>query len=126
MYEKRLSRWTSIEWVLLPHKATADLETNQILQKIPDRDFVILLDERGTLHTTEQMSPLLDGWIASSRPLTFVIGGAFGVTEALRKRADFIWSLSPLVFPHQLVRILLLEQMYRLFDVRAGGKYHHK
>jgi 23S rRNA (pseudouridine1915-N3)-methyltransferase len=126
MYEKRLSRWTSMEWVLLPHKTTADLESSQILQRISDRDYVILLDERGVLHTTEQMTILLDGWIDSSRPLTFVIGGAFGVTDTMRKRADFVWSLSPLVFPHQLVRVLLCEQLYRLFNVRAGGKYHHK
>lgn len=126
MYEKRLSRWTSMEWVLLPHKTTADLESSQILQRISDRDYVILLDERGVLHTTEQMTILLDGWIGSSRPLTFVIGGAFGVTDTMRKRADFVWSLSPLVFPHQLVRVLLCEQLYRLFNVRAGGKYHHK
>ncbi len=126
MYEKRLSRWTSMEWVLLPHKTTADLESSQILQRISDRDYVILLDERGVLHTTEQMTILLDGWIDSSRPLTFVIGGAFGVTDTMRKRADFVLSLSPLVFPHQLVRVLLCEQLYRLFNVRAGGKYHHK
>lgn len=115
-----------MEWVLLPHKTTADLESSQILQRISDRDYVILLDERGVLHTTEQMTILLDGWIGSSRPLTFVIGGAFGVTDTMRKRADFVWSLSPLVFPHQLVRVLLCEQLYRLFNVRAGGKYHHK
>lgn len=124
-YEKRLSRWVKLEWTLLPHSNSGNLESAQILQRITDREFVVLLDERGTLHSTEHMSALLDNWIGKSRPIVFVIGGAYGVSDLLRERADFVWSLSPLVFPHQLVRLLLTEQLYRLFDVRAGGKYHH-
>jgi 23S rRNA (pseudouridine1915-N3)-methyltransferase len=57
--------------------------------------------------------------------VVIIIGGAYGVDENVRKRADLIWSLSPLVFPHQLVRLLLIEQLYRAQEIAAGHPYHH-
>jgi 23S rRNA (pseudouridine1915-N3)-methyltransferase len=60
-----------------------------------------------------------------AKRIHFLIGGAFGVNEALRKRADFVWQLSKLVFPHQLVRLLLAEQVYRACTILRGEKYHH-
>jgi 23S rRNA (pseudouridine1915-N3)-methyltransferase len=55
----------------------------------------------------------------------FVIGGAYGVTDEVKRRADYVWSFSRLVFPHELVRLLLSEQLYRAYDLIHGGKYHH-
>ena len=59
------------------------------------------------------------------RPVTVVIGGAYGVDDRVRERADFVWSLSLLVFPHQLVRLILAEQLYRAQEIAAGRPYHH-
>jgi 23S rRNA (pseudouridine1915-N3)-methyltransferase len=63
--------------------------------------------------------------IESARDVVLVIGGAYGVDEALARRADFVWSLSRLVFPHQLVRLILLEQLYRSQEIASGRPYHH-
>lgn len=123
-YAKRLGRWARLQWQLVPHQDAAQ-ESARIMRLIKPQDFVILLDERGQQATTETMAQQLDTWLGSARPLVFVIGGAFGVDDDVRSRADYVWALSQLVFPHQLVRVLLSEQLYRMFSVRDGGKYHH-
>lgn len=64
--------------------------------------------------------------LQTSRSVTLIIGGAYGVDERLYERADFILSLSPLVFPHQLVRLILIEQLYRAQEIAAGNPYHHE
>ena len=125
-YERRLGRWVTIEWILLPHQKTAVAENTSIMNRIADRDFVVLLDERGKQVGSTVLAEHLDQWLLSGRLLVFVIGGAFGVTNALRGRADYVWSFSLQTFPHQLMRLLLLEQLYRSFAIRDGGKYHHE
>lgn len=124
-YEKRLSRWTAVTWRLLPSGRTKDEESAAIMKLLKPTDYVVLLDERGTLATTEAITRELEKWLGSGRPIVLIIGGAFGVSGALLDRADFVWSFSKLVFPHQLMRVLLVEQLYRLFNYRDGGKYHH-
>lgn len=124
-FEKRLSRWTDIEWQLVPHGKSIEAESKAVLKNIKQADFVVLLDERGQQLSTEAMTEQLDRWLASSRQVVFVIGGAYGVSKEVAQRADFVWSFSRLVFPHQLMRVLLTEQLYRMFSVRDGGKYHH-
>lgn len=91
----------------------------------PD-DYVILLDERGKQFDSPALSAKLADIAAGARPVVIVIGGAYGVDERLLERADLIWSLSPLVFPHRLVRLILVEQLYRFQSIRAGQKYHHE
>lgn len=91
-----------------------------------EKDFIILLDERGK----EMSSPELANFIEkrcmdSGKRIVFIIGGAYGVDENIKKRADFTWSLSKLVFPHELVRIILSEQIYRACTIMKGEKYHH-
>lgn len=124
-YEKRLQRWTDIEWRILPNGRFVQDESEAILRTFKTDDFVVLLDERGQQCTTEAMTNKLDSWLSNGRRLVFVIGGAYGVDDAVQRRADFVWSFSDLVFPHQLMRVMLLEQLYRMFSVRSGGKYHH-
>lgn len=126
-YEKRLRKPFSIEWVVLPD---GDLATEEklILRAIGDsggrRDFVILLDERGKNLTSPELAGLL-GRKLQNNNVAFVIGGSFGVSEAVVNRADFVWSLSKLVFPHQLVRLILTEQIYRAQAISNGQSYHH-
>jgi len=72
------------------------------------------------------LSCQLNELFAQGKNITIVIGGAFGVSTALIQRANLVWSLSPLVFPHQLVRLILTEQLYRAQEIARGGKYHHQ
>lgn len=124
-YIKRLGAWAQVDWRLLPPGKSMDDESIKLLEALKPDDFVVLLDERGQQVTNEVMATHLEKWLVAGRHLVFVIGGAYGVNNAVRGRADYIWSFSALVFPHQLMRLLLTEQLYRLFSLRAGSKYHH-
>jgi len=130
-YLSRLKKPYTVEWVLLPHSVMADdgardEESGRILARLGDGDFVILLDERGDGVDSPQLASLLDRTFTAGRSVVFVIGGAYGVDDRVHQRADFVWSLSPLVFPHQLVRLILAEQLYRAQQITAGHPYHHE
>lgn len=131
MFEKRLKKPFSAKWEILPHSNSAGYlarkeESMRILAKISARDFVILLDERGKNISSPEFAKILSDGFINSREFVFVIGGAFGVSDELRERSDFMWSLSKLVFPHQIVRLILTEQIYRAQEITSGGKYHHE
>lgn len=129
-YQKRLKRPFDVEWVLLPHSTfeadrAREEESERIFGRLQDRDFVVLLDERGDNIESPQLAQLLETSFAAARPVVLVIGGAYGVDTRLMERADFTWSLSKLVFPHQLVRLIVAEQIYRAQEIAAGNPYHH-
>jgi len=129
-YQKRLKTPFNLEWVLLPHSSLEGLsarqeESGRILSRLDAYDFVVLLDERGKLVDSPAVSKLLEERLNSSQKIALVIGGAYGVTDEIRQKAGFIWSFSPLVFPHQLVRLMLVEQVYRAQEIARGGSYHH-
>jgi 23S rRNA (pseudouridine1915-N3)-methyltransferase len=129
-YQSRLKKPYLVEWILLPHSALQDErareeESERILSRVNDREFVVLLDEIGDEIDSPQFSTLLGNTFTAGRPVTFIIGGAYGVDDRVHQRADFVWALSPLVFPHQLVRLLLVEQLYRAQQIAAGHPYHH-
>ena len=129
-YQKRLKAPFSIEWVLMPHSSLEGLsarqeESGRILSRLDAYDYIVLLDERGTLMDSPAISQLLEARLNSSQKIALVIGGAYGVTDEIRQRAHLLWSFSPLVFPHQLVRLLLVEQVYRAQEIARGGSYHH-
>ena len=90
------------------------------------RDFIILADERGKNLSSPEFSRLLEKNFNNSKDIIIIIGGAFGVSEEVREKADFVWSFSNLVFPHQLSRLLVAEQIYRAQEISRGGKYHHE
>lgn len=130
-YEARLKRPFDVSWVLLPHSSLEGAsarqeESERILARLKDDEFVVLLDERGSMLDSPGLSQALLSPLESSRPVTIIIGGAYGVTDAVHARADLVWSLSPLVFPHQLVRLILIEQLYRAQEIARGGQYHHE
>ncbi len=129
-YEKRLSKPWNTEWVLLPHSSlegdrAREDESERILLRLKPDDFVILLDERGKLLDSPALSRVIQAQLEMSKSVICIIGGAYGVNAALTARADMVWSLSPLVFPHQLVRLILSEQVYRSQEIAAGHPYHH-
>ena len=100
------------------------LEADSILGKLPKAAHCILLDVKGRSYTTEALSKRLNEWFLMSKDLYWVIGGADGFDERCYARADEMWSLSPLTFPHPLVRVLLVEQLYRAHSILQGHPYH--
>lgn len=130
-YERRLKKPFDVRWQLVPHSAregvaARDDESTRMLEKLSADEFLVLLDERGTNLDSPGVAKLFETPFASSKPVTCIIGGAYGVNDALRHRANAVWSLSNLVFPHQLVRLILTEQVYRAQEIAAGRPYHHQ
>lgn len=100
-------------------------ETERLLKLIPEHSYVFLLDLQGQELTSPGLAAKMDGLaLRGESHLTFVIGGAFGYTDELRRRVDFRWSFSKLTFTHQMIRLLLVEQIYRAFKISHGEKYH--
>lgn len=102
-----------------------DCEGQRILEKIPENSFVIVLDVHGKNISSEEFAANLKKILASGySSIAFVIGGTLGISDALRKRADFLLSLSKMTFTHTMTRFLLVEQLYRAFKILNGEKYH--
>jgi 23S rRNA (pseudouridine1915-N3)-methyltransferase len=100
-------------------------ESIAIANVIPDRAITVILDERGSTMNSASFAGRLQDWRAQDRPaLVFILGGADGLAPSLRDKADFALALGALTWPHQLVRILLLEQLYRAVTILGGHPYH--
>ena len=130
-YQKRLNKPFEIEWVILPHSSLSGTrarqeESQRILNRLDVNEYVILLDEKGNNVNSVEISKILTSQLESSKPVVLVIGGAYGVDESVIKRSNYVWSLSSLVFPHQLVRLILTEQIYRSQEIANGNPYHHE
>jgi 23S rRNA (pseudouridine1915-N3)-methyltransferase len=124
-YQQRLERRFPVEWSF-PSAGDKDAEGQAILKQLKDGDFVVLLDERGKDIDTPGLAVLLDKQMQSgTKRLVFIIGGAYGVSAEVAARADTTIKLSSLVFPHMLVRLMVIEQLYRAVSIIDGGKYHH-
>lgn len=130
-YEKRLRRPFDCSWSLLPNSskdgaAAREDESERLLLRLKPDEYVVLLDERGNLLSSPKLAAVLTAPLDRSKTVVVIIGGAYGVNDAVRTRADLVWSLSPLVFPHQLVRLLVVEQLYRTQEIASGRPYHHE
>jgi len=135
LFTKRIKHYYPIEWNILPvPKQTAmlseaDLKRKEgalILDWLQPDDYLVALEERGKQLSSEELATFIQKRANESKKrLIFLIGGAYGLDELVLKRADFKWSLSKLVFPHQLVRLILAEQLYRACSIIRGEKYHH-
>lgn len=100
-------------------------EANELLKRLPAYDWVIVLDERGKQHSSEGFSTHLEDLANRGiRSLVFVIGGAFGFDEKIRGQANEVISLSKMTMPHQLIRLVLVEQIYRAYTLARGLPYH--
>ena len=130
-YERRMARYLTIEWRLLP--ASRSTEQQMIRQEESDRisaelrpgDVLVILDERGTEWNNPELARQLESWTSAQGKLVLVLGGAYGITPQLLQRARAQWSLSRLVFPHELARLLVVEQLYRSCMLQTGHPYHH-
>jgi 23S rRNA (pseudouridine1915-N3)-methyltransferase len=134
-FTKRINKFFPTQWSIIPAPKNAavlsetDLkkkEGDAILQLLAKDDFLVVLDERGTSLDSPGLAQFIQKrGNESTRRLVFLIGGAFGTDEAVLNRANYTWSLSRLVFPHQLVRLILAEQLYRACSILRNEKYHH-
>lgn len=100
-------------------------EGKRILQKISPQDYVIALCIEGRLPSSEELAQTLAGAaVAGKSTVDCIIGGSYGLSGEVKKRADLRLSMSRMTFPHQLARVILTEQIYRAFEINSGGKYH--
>ncbi len=124
-FSKRLSHYAPVEWRFVA-PSDAKTEGEGFEKAFTTGDFVVLLDERGKeLSSTELAGFLEKHQIAGDKRLVVIIGGAYGVSDAVKARAHFTLSLGKLIYPHQLVRLIIAEQLYRAFTIIKGEKYHH-
>jgi 23S rRNA (pseudouridine1915-N3)-methyltransferase len=135
-FTHRISKYFKVEWTILPVPKNAGMlsemdlkkrEGDTILEWLSKDDWLVALDEKGKQLTSKKLADFLQSRANESvKKLVFLIGGAFGLDGAILKRANYIWSLSELTFPHQLVRLILAEQLYRACTIVKNEKYHHQ
>jgi 23S rRNA (pseudouridine1915-N3)-methyltransferase len=135
-FTQRIAKYYPVEWNIISGPKNAGLlgeadlkkkEAEIVLHLLSKDDYLVALDERGRSLSSEQLAVFIQTRAnESARQIVFLIGGAYGLHESLLKRADYTWSLSLLTFPHQLVRLILAEQVYRACTILRNEKYHHQ
>lgn len=128
-YSKRISKYDKLEIIELPDydydlKKTLQKEKENILKNINLKDYNILLDLNGKSYTSLELADKLDKVRITNSNITFIIGGSYGVDEEIKKIVNERISFSKLTFPHQLFRVILLEQIYRCFKIINHEEYH--
>ena len=134
-FSKRIGHYYPVKWNIIPVPKNSGMlsemdlrrqEGETILEWLGKDDYLIALDERGKQMTSEGLAKFLQKKSNESRKqLIFLIGGAYGIDDMVLKRAQLTWSLSMLTFPHQMVRLILAEQVYRACTIIRNEKYHH-
>ena len=135
LFTKRISNYYPVDWnIISSPKNAANLGENDLKKKegeiitglLQKEDYLVLLEENGKQLSSEELAGFIQSRANESiKNIIFLIGGAFGVSDAVKSRANYQWSLSKLVFPHQLVRLILAEQIYRACSINRNEKYHH-
>lgn len=136
-YSKRLSKYTQIEEIVLndepiPNKTSDALnlqikekEGKKIIDSMPSKSYVIVLDLKGKMLTSEELaSKILDIQTYNSSHITFIIGGSLGLSDEVINKSDFRLCFSKMTFPHQLMKLILFEQIYRVFKINNNETYH--
>ncbi|NLC42248.1 MAG: 23S rRNA (pseudouridine(1915)-N(3))-methyltransferase RlmH [Erysipelothrix sp.] len=129
-YMSRINRFMKLELIEVKEASSKNSnivsiqreETENLMKRISDSDFVVLLDLKGDMIDSVILSKRIEQW--SAREMVFVIGGSWGVSVDIQKRADFTLKLSALTLPHLLARVVLLEQIYRSFKIIHNQEYH--
>jgi 23S rRNA (pseudouridine1915-N3)-methyltransferase len=125
-YKKRLTRYADFDEVRIDH-SDIKLEGEIIEKKLDVQDYVVLLDETGSSISSIDFAEFIDiRQNNSTKRLVFVIGGAYGAAQQIKDRADYILSLGRMVWPHELARLMLIEQIYRAYSILNNSPYHHK
>jgi 23S rRNA (pseudouridine1915-N3)-methyltransferase len=135
LFTKRICNYYTAEWNIIPMpKNAASLSETDLKKKegeiiiglLQRDDYLVLLEETGKMLGSEDLANFIQQRAnESTKNIVFLIGGAYGVSTDVKQRANYTWSLSKLVFPHQLVRLILAEQVYRACSINRNEKYHH-
>ena len=129
-YLKRLKKYTTIEVIELndsnidDEKIALEKEKDQILKQLKPKEYIITLEIEGKQLTSTELADKIDKTLITNSDITFIIGGSYGIHPSIKERADFKLSFSKMTFPHQLFRILLLEQLFRSYKILNHEKYH--
>lgn len=123
-YLKRLSKYTKIEIIEVDDSNILEKEANLINKYINDKDYVITLEIEGNELSSIDLANKIDSVLLNNSNITFIIGGSYGLSESIKTRSNYKLSFSKLTFPHQLFRIILLEQIYRSFRILNNESYH--
>ncbi len=133
-YQKRISKYTKLDWQILPDvkltgsktiEIVKDQEAEILEKSFPASSFIIVLDENGKEFSSEKIAKFIEDKLTFGKDLIFVIGGVYGLSKRILKRADLILSFSRFTFTHQMIRFLLVEQLYRSFTIIKNKKYHY-
>jgi 23S rRNA (pseudouridine1915-N3)-methyltransferase len=130
-YLRRLSRYGKAKELEIREASRAptvdaqrEEEASRLLERVPAGATLVALDREGSSWTSEELARRLEGWRVAARPLVCVIGGSHGLAPRLLGSAAVRWSLGPLTLPHELARVVLVEQLYRAFTIIRGERYH--
>lgn len=136
-YQKRLKGYCKLEIIELPEQklpqeptlgqieAALDKEHEAILGKLPKAGKVVAMCVEGTPLSSTELSQAMGGWmVGGASDVTFLVGGSYGLSPRIKRRADLRLSMSEMTFPHHLARVMLLEQIYRAFKIQEGSSYH--
>lgn len=129
-YEKRLSKYTKLQIIEVPDKSNPSSlvclkkEAESIFKYIDAKDFVVTLEIDGNQLSSLELSEKIETIFANNSSITFIIGGSYGLSDLIKQRSNYALSFSKMTFPHQLFRILLLEQIYRSFKIMNNESYH--
>lgn len=129
-YLKRLSKYTKVEIIELPDQVNdntdiiLEKEKQLILNRIQDKDYVITLEIEGKSLTSIEFSKMIENTLIKNSNITFIIGGSYGLHDEIKSISNYHLSFSTMTFPHQLFRVILLEQIYRAYKIINNESYH--
>ena len=129
-YNKRINKYTNLEIIevsdrdKLPINDILDKEGNDILKYINDKDYVVTLEIDGNSLSSLELAEKIDTTFNNYSNIVFIIGGSYGLSDIIKKRSNYALSFSKLTFPHQLFRVILLEQVYRAYKINNNESYH--
>lgn len=128
-YLKRLKKYTNIEIIELPDEKIDDSnalvkEKENIEKHINPKDYIVTMEIEGNMLSSEELAKKIDNIFIQNSNITFIIGGSYGIHPDIKSKSNYKLSFSKLTFPHQLFRVLLLEQIYRSYKINNNEKYH--
>ena len=129
-YEKRLSKYIKLKIIELPDESLEnkelilEKEAENILKNINEKDYCITLEIEGKMLTSEELSKKIENTLITNSNIIFIIGGSYGLSEKVKQRSNYKLSFSKQTFPHQLFRVMFLEQLYRAFKIKNNETYH--
>ena len=129
-YQKRLSKYTKLEIIEIPDFDADNIntilkkESELILKQIKDKSYIITLEIEGNSLSSVELSNKIDNILNTNSDITFIIGGSYGLSDDVKKLSNYKLSFSKMTFPHQLFRVLLLEQIYRSYKILNNESYH--